>query len=117
MLQLRDQGLSFKKIGDDLGVSATRARSIFVLAERRQDDETQIPIEDLKLSTPIKQLPISQNTRAVLRAKRFASFEDITLFDRTDFTRFYLALPNANRRSLNEILALLDFFEERTLRK
>lgn len=107
VLQLRGQGQTFGTIGEELGISSTRARELYLLAERLKKRVPLPPIEDVDDATPVERLPLSPRTRRALVAADVQTFADLRAIDPSALPRFYLMIPNGGRGGLNEILTFL----------
>lgn len=108
VLELRGQGLTYREIGDRLGVTASRARQLYFQAERLREDIPLLPVGELSLASPVSRLPISRRARKALEMAGIRTLGDVAGKDRRAFEVEFLSVPNGSRRTLDEIFALLD---------
>lgn len=112
--ELRDAGQTFAAIGKSLGLSASRAKQLYARAERLAGDLPPLPVADIDLATPTGRLPLRRLARRALALGGFPTLGDLVAIERADLLPRFLALPDANRRGWNEIVALLDDFAGRS---
>jgi orotate phosphoribosyltransferase-like protein len=102
---LRQQGLVFREIGEKLGISTSRATQLY--HKGVEDAAALRSIKDFTVETPVELLPIRPQAREVL-LRYGVPLSDLILRDRVALSADMLRLPNCNRRTWNEIEAVLD---------
>ena len=75
IVELRRQGLIFREIGDRLGISAPRARELYLHAELIQVRAPLLRIEEVTGQSPVALLPLSARTRHVLEFAGIRTFD------------------------------------------
>lgn len=109
-LKLREGGMTYKAIGEELKISAGRARELCIrAAELRERNKVPIlSLEELGPDSPVTNLPVSLRARRALLCSGFNLLGDIVAMDRDKFIPSHLLSPHGGRKTLNEILALVD---------
>ncbi|SEH14852.1 hypothetical protein SAMN05428974_1289 [Sphingopyxis sp. YR583] len=107
VLQLRGEGVTFKGIAERLGISPSRARELYLKAERIRLKMPPLPIAELGMTSPVSRLPLKCRTINNLRCARFATLGQILAIGRAEMIHRYMDL-SGDRAGLDEILALLD---------
>ncbi len=105
VVALRHEGMVFRQIGEKLGISTSRAMQLY--NKGVTDMAAPQSVDDFTLETPIQNLPIGSQSREVL-VRYGAPLSDLIRRDRQVLCADMLRLPNCNRRTWNEIEAVLD---------
>ena len=72
-----------------------------------------VPIEDVRIDTPVDRLPLSRRVRQVLHYSDFDTLADLLAIDWAELCPLYLRMPNGNRPGWNELAVFLAAFEAR----
>jgi len=105
IVQRRREGATFRAIGEERGISAGRARVLYVAGLK--DERDQPPSGPATLDTPGAELPISRRARDVL-AGLGLNLGQILAMTAAELAIMILREPNGNRRVLNEVSGFLD---------
>lgn len=108
ILTLREAGHTYKAIGHEVGISASRVRQIHMKALRLMREAPSLPLDHLSLESPTASLPLSRRAREILRRSPWFTLGELLAIDRAELLPLYLALPNGNRQTWNELADLLD---------
>lgn len=107
IIELRESGLTFRQIGDELGVTAARAGKLHQLGLRdRQVRRAATAQEEADLDTPSAHLGFDPHLTFALAHLGLSNVRLIVGRTPDELARALLRYPNVNRRSLTSVLEL-----------
>lgn len=105
--RLREEGLTFREIGQALGIAASRASQLHAQALKHKAKVARWSEESPTPETSIERLNLSDRTYKALASAGFKALSELMPLD-ADLRRRLIALPHFGRSQLIELQSLID---------